>query len=218
LGWPDDGAFWVVDVLAFMQDKTSSDGWKLDSGATQHITNSTTSYTSFTSYGTAKLLMVGKAAVHLQALGEGTIMLSVPSGDGQGSTTLELTKVWYCPDCPFQLISTRRIVQGGSEIRLDAEKAVIWSHGRPAIMLPMDSAGLYSFGAKMTAAPEEVLGMTGGHLSRGMKSKPCQCQYQCLSSGVNSGMNSGVNSGVNAHAIANVNANANVKCLSGVGP
>jgi hypothetical protein len=177
----DGGAFGVVDVLAFMQDKTSSEGWKLDSGATQHITNTTTGYTSFTSYGTAKLLMVGKAAVHLQALGEGTITLSVPSGNGQGGATLELTKVWYCPECPFQLISTRRVVQGGSEIRLDAEKAVIWSHGRPAIMLPMDSAGLYSFGAKMTAGPEEVLGISDSFTRPCLQSMWTSCSAFILS-------------------------------------
>ena len=53
-------------------------GWKLDSGATQHIVNVTSYFTSFVSYGTPKVLQVGKAAVYLRAVGEGTVVLKIP--------------------------------------------------------------------------------------------------------------------------------------------
>jgi len=69
--------------------------------------------------------------VFLTALSEGTISLSLPttpgavaaaedagSHGGSKLSTLRLTKTWCCPDCPLQLIITRRIVGAGYKINL----------------------------------------------------------------------------------------------------
>jgi hypothetical protein len=98
------------------------------------------------SYGAPRLLQVGKAEVYLRALGEGTIILKLPAGHG-GSAVVELilTQVWYCPDCPFNLISTRRVVQAGHSIKLTSTGAAILApDGRLAVWLEMDGSGLYS--------------------------------------------------------------------------
>ncbi len=101
----------VADVLAMAHNPDMlSSGWKLDSGATQHICHNITQFSGvFSSYGAPKALQVGKAGVSLQALGEGTVQLQVPSGPAtSGEEDLSpfiLTKAWFCPDCPFNLIS-----------------------------------------------------------------------------------------------------------------
>jgi hypothetical protein len=138
----------VVDVLALAESAVlSMSGWKLDTGATQHISNTTSGYKDFVSYAAPKLLLVGKAGVTLAALGEGVIVLRLPtSGDQLGVVTdFTMTKVWYCPDCPFQLISSRRIVQSGHTIQLDDIGATILSSsGETSVWLGMDASGLYS--------------------------------------------------------------------------
>jgi hypothetical protein len=139
----------VLDVLEVAQGSTiASSGWKLDSGATQHICNSTQAYSSFLSYGVPRVLQVGKAAVFLRALGEGTILLQVPSRPspcGGEVADLTLSKVWYCPDCPFNLISVRRLVETGCTVELSNSGAAVKDqHGRLAAWLAMDQSGLYS--------------------------------------------------------------------------
>jgi hypothetical protein len=140
----------VVDVLDFTLAVTVNNvGWKLDSGATQHITNSTAGFASFTSYGTPKILQVGKAEVHLRAVGEGTVLLQVPSRPRPGvpgsTSDLTLTKVWFCPECPFRLISTRRIVENGYSLKLDREGAtILLQDDIPAIWMPLEDSGLYT--------------------------------------------------------------------------
>jgi hypothetical protein len=88
---------------------------------------------------------VGKAEVHLHALGEGSITLRVPaySGDVSGSTTLTLGTVWYCPDCPYNLLSTRRFVQAGHCVLLMRAGAMIFdAEWQPKIWMDMDASGL----------------------------------------------------------------------------
>jgi hypothetical protein len=162
----------VVDVLHFTLAVTVSNaGWKLDSGATQHIVNSTADFTSFTSYGTPKILQVGKAAVYLRAVGEGTMLLQVPSrpsaGVTGGTSDFILTKVWLCPECPFCLISTRRIVENGYSIKLDKEGAtILLQDDTPAIWMPLEESGLYTCrpvnrpAIDMAAAVAEQSGVT----------------------------------------------------------
>jgi hypothetical protein len=122
----------------------TTQGWKLDSGTTQHICNTSTGFTEFKSYGVPKLLQVGKAEVFLSALGEGTIALQIPSAGGStAATSLILTRVWYCPECPFQLISTRRLVEAGYSIQLSRRGATILdAAGQPALSMDVDSSGL----------------------------------------------------------------------------
>lgn len=125
----------------------SRGGWKLDTGATQHISNTTSGYRDFVSYAAPKLLMVGKAGVHLAALGEGVIVLRLPTSEDQmgGMTDFTMSKVWYCPDCPFQLMSSRRIVEAGHTIQLTGTGATILaSSGDLSVWLGMDVSGLYS--------------------------------------------------------------------------
>jgi hypothetical protein len=133
-------------VLAFTQSvSANTQGWKLDSGTTQHICNTSTGFTEFKSYGVPKLLQVGKAEVFLSALGEGTIALQIPAaaGGSTAATSLILTRVWYCPDCPFQLISTRRLVEAGYSIQLTRGGAsILTPAGQPALWLAMDASGL----------------------------------------------------------------------------
>lgn len=142
-----------MDVLHYTLAVTvSNDGWKLDSGATQHIVNTSSYFTSFVSYGTPKVLQVGKAAVYLRAVGEGTVLLRVPLRPTPGShaisgkfTEFTLTKVWLCPECPFWLISTRRIVAKGYSIKLDSEGAtILLQDNTPALWMPLEETGLYT--------------------------------------------------------------------------
>ena len=139
-----------MDVLHFTLAVTvTAAGWKLDSGATQHIVNTSSNFTSFVSYGTPKILQVGKAAVYLRAVREGTVLLKIPSrpapGSPAGFSDLTLTKVWLCPECPFCLISTRRIVENGYSIKLDSEGAtILLQDGTPAIWMPLEETGLYT--------------------------------------------------------------------------
>jgi hypothetical protein len=142
-----------MDVLHFTLAVTvTTAGWKLDSGATQHIVNTSSFFTSFVSYGTPKILQVGKAEVYLRAVGEGTVLLRVPSRPAPGSygsnvnfSDLTLTKVWLCPECPFCLISTRRIVEKGYSIKLDNEGAtILLQDNTPALWMPLEESGLYT--------------------------------------------------------------------------
>ncbi len=142
-----------MDVLHFTLAVTvNTAGWKLDSGATQHIVNVTSYFTSFVSYGTPKVLQVGKAAVYLRAVGEGTVLLKIPPRPAPGSNArsdnfseLTLTKVWLCPECPFCLISTRRIVENGYSIKLDNEGAtILLQDDTPALWMPLEETGLYT--------------------------------------------------------------------------
>ena len=141
----------MLDVLEQAQLTTIlKDGWKLDSGATQHICNTLSLYTStFMSYGTPRILQVGKAAVYLRAMGEGTVSLQVPSGPpssgGSGITTFILTKVWFCSDCPFNLISTRRVVATGCKVVLSSSDAQIFDPlGNVLVWMGMEACGLYA--------------------------------------------------------------------------
>jgi hypothetical protein len=103
--------------------------------------------------------------VFLSAFGEGTIALLVPPGpaaDGwsPAPTSLVLSGVWYCPECPFQLISTKRLVEAGHSIQLTLGGATILTKaGQPALWLPMDGAGLYS--CTPVDAPHQVAGVVG---------------------------------------------------------
>jgi hypothetical protein len=142
-----------MDVLHFTLAVTvDTAGWKLDSGATQHIVNVSSFFTSFVSYGTPKVLQVGKAAVYLRAVGEGTVLLKIPPKPAEGVyatpadfSELILTKVWLCPECPFRLISTRRIVERGNTIKLDNKGATILRQDdTPAIWMPLEKTGLYT--------------------------------------------------------------------------
>jgi hypothetical protein len=143
-----------MDVLHFTLAVQGVDtaGWKLDSGATQHIVNVTSFFTSFVSYGTPKVLQVGKAEVFLRAIGEGTVLLKIPPRPAEGVyatpgdfTELILTKVWLCPECPFRLLSTRRIVENGNTIKLDNKGATILRpDNTPAIWMPLEKTGLYT--------------------------------------------------------------------------
>jgi hypothetical protein len=179
----------VLDVLALAESTIlSRPGWKLDSGATQHISNATAGFRNFISYEVPKILLVGKAGTHLAALGEGTIVLRLPSSEGAdrlgGESDLILTRVWYCPDCPFQLISTRRIVEAGHTIQLNSERATIMSSdGSLSVWLDMDVSGLYSClsGAQLDGLPAAagaagvitaVPIVAGGSLSQGMHLSP----------------------------------------------
>ena len=140
----------MMDVLHFTLAVTvTTAGWKLDSGATQHIVNTSIYFTSFMSYGTPKILQVGKAAVYLRAVGEGTVLLRIPSRPRPGIcgefSELTLTKVWLCPECPFCLISTRRIVENGYSIKLDSEGAtILLQDNTPALWMPLEETGLYT--------------------------------------------------------------------------
>jgi hypothetical protein len=87
--------------------------------------------------------------VYLRAVGEGTVLLKIParstSGIPAGSSDLTLTKVWLCPECPFCLISTRRIVENGYSIKLDSEGAtILLQDGTPALWMPLEETGLYT--------------------------------------------------------------------------
>lgn len=130
-------------------------GWKLDSGATQHISSTTDLFSSFAPYEAPRLLQVGKAGVFLTALGEGTVSMLLSAGSearvaagagpGAGSLTLTLTKTWYCPDCPFNLISARRIVGAGYQILLEDSGATILNADKqPLMWLELDASGLYT--------------------------------------------------------------------------
>jgi hypothetical protein len=165
----------VLDVLAAAESEPFfRQGWKLDSGATQHISNTTRGFSSFSSYGVPRVLQVGKAEVYLRALGEGTIVLKVPTGPGAGGSAvgdLILTHVWYCPDCPFNLISTRRVVQAGHSIKLTSTGAAILAlNGELAVWLEMDKSGLYSCLGDASADPPGVAGVAveGSTLPSGM--------------------------------------------------
>jgi hypothetical protein len=146
-----DGVLFVADVLALahISDMLSS-GWKLDSGATQHICHDITQFSgTFSSYGAPKSLQVGKAEVFLMALGEGTILLQVPSGPeayGEGVLSpFTLTKAWFCPECPFNLISVRRVVEAGSKVILSSQGAAIVDNtGAAVAWMEMDRFGLYT--------------------------------------------------------------------------
>jgi hypothetical protein len=144
----DNCELWCTDVLALAQSVSlMTQGWKLDSGATQHISNTTDVFSSFTPYEAPKLLQVGKAGVFLTALGEGTTSMQLPTGPGPGADTgtLTLTKTWYCPDCPFQLISTRRIVGAGYKVLLENGGATIMDADRhPLVWMELDASGLYT--------------------------------------------------------------------------
>jgi hypothetical protein len=138
---------------------SSTHGWKLDSGATQHITNEAESFSTFLSYIVPRLLQVGKAAVHLRALGEGTIKFKVAASphDLNGSTTMTLTRVWYCPECPFKLISTRRLVQAGNSIMLNSQGAAIFNKTlQPVVWMQLDASGL------CTCLPTKTLKIPAG--------------------------------------------------------
>jgi hypothetical protein len=53
--------------------------------------------------------------------------------------------VWFCPDCPFNLVSTRRIVQARYSIKLTSTAATVFtSAGQPVLWMSMDTSGLYS--------------------------------------------------------------------------
>jgi hypothetical protein len=174
----------VLDVLAFSQSSSvNTHGWKLDSGATQHITNTSHGFTSYKSYDVPKILQVGKAEVYLRALGAGTISLHLPSKPDAcpcgGSGALTLTQVWYCPDCPFKLISTRRVVQAGYSIKLTQDGATILTSADQAVLwMPMDVTGLYTClpleaaipgeSADLVGAVTQVPPVTSGTLSQGM--------------------------------------------------
>jgi hypothetical protein len=160
----------VLDVLALAESAIiGRPGWKLDSGATQHITNTTAAFRNFISYGVPKILLVGKAGVKLAALGEGTIVLRLPSPVGAGqlggaTSDFTMTRVWYCPDCPFQLISTRRVVEAGHTIQLDSKGATILApDGRLSVWLGMDVSGLYSClpEAELEGIPAAMEGVAG---------------------------------------------------------
>lgn len=141
----------VADVLAMAHNsEIMSGGWKLDSGATQHICHDITQFSGvFSSYGAPKALQVGKAEVYLLALGEGTILLQVPSGPAaSGGGVLSpytLTKAWFCPECPFNLISVRRVVEDGSKVTLSSQGAAITDSGGEAVAwMELDRFGLYT--------------------------------------------------------------------------
>jgi hypothetical protein len=140
----------IVDVLAMAHmSEMLSCGWKLDSGATQHICYDISLFSgTFSSYGAPKVLQVGKAKVFLTALGEGTILLQVPSGPCSGEGALSpftLTRAWFCPECPFNLISVRRVVEDGSKVVLsNAGAAIVDPQGNTAAWLELDRFGLYT--------------------------------------------------------------------------
>jgi hypothetical protein len=135
-----------------------SSGWKLDSGATQHICHDITQFSgAFSSYGAPKALQVGKAEVYLLALGEGTVQLQVPSGPAtSGGGVLSpytLTKAWFCPECPFNLISVRRIVEDGSKVTLSNQGAAVSDYtGATVAWMELDSFGLYTCSGGATGA------------------------------------------------------------------
>jgi hypothetical protein len=141
----------VADVLAMARDSDMlSSGWKLDSGATQHICHDINQFSGvFSSYGSPKALQVGKAEIYLLAMGEGTVLLQVPSGPaasgGGDLSPFILTKAWFCPDCPFNLISVRRVVEDGSKVTLSKQGAAITDNsGAVVAWMELDRFGLYT--------------------------------------------------------------------------
>ena len=119
-----------------------SSGWKLDCAATQHICHLLPSFKDYLPFPVPKLLRVGKAEVFLRAVGEGTVELILQSGRAQ--QLLTLTGVWYCPDCPFNLLSTSRFVRAGHTIELSSAAASIHSPcGHHTLVLDMEPSGLY---------------------------------------------------------------------------
>lgn len=122
-----------------------NEGWKLDSGATQHICRQMQSFSSYLPFRTPKLLQVGKAQIYLRALGEGTVVLWLSVQGSSHLMSFTLSSVWYCPECPFNLLSAHTITAAGNSILLEAGGAVITSHDKlHAISLSVDAAGLYS--------------------------------------------------------------------------
>lgn len=167
----------VADVLAMARppDMLSS-GWKLDSGATQHICHDISQFSGvFTSYGAPKVLQVGKAAVYLLAEGEGTVLLQVPSGPGSSGggelSPFILTKAWFCPECPFNLISVRRVVEDGSKVTLSNQGAAITdTNGAAVAWMELDRFGLYTCqgGAAGAAGADGAAGAVAGDLPADM--------------------------------------------------
>ena len=125
--------------MLFVAQSSSLDrsGWKLDCAASQHICQNLGSFKDYSPFTVPKLLRLGKAMVFLRALGKGTVELHL-------HVPLTLTTVWYCPDCPFNLLSTARFVKAGHSIRLTDRDATISSPGGgPALVLEMERSGLY---------------------------------------------------------------------------
>ena len=109
---------------------TTDKQFMLDSGATVHIANTRTVFDTYHPFTHARRIMVGKRGQFIVAHGEGTLSLD----------KLHLNNVWFCPDCPFNVVSTHQLTGAGMRIEMEGDIAAVLMHGECLHMFAKDSS------------------------------------------------------------------------------
>jgi len=100
--------------IAFMMRRANSQpniGFLLDSGASDHLANNESLFTTITELDEPIKISVAKNDVFIYAVKKGTVKLYTDSNE-----KIELKDVLYCPDIPENLISVKKMQEAGLAI------------------------------------------------------------------------------------------------------
>ncbi|KXJ74708.1 hypothetical protein RP20_CCG013114 [Aedes albopictus] len=100
-------------VLFLVGDEHPESRWVVDSGASRHMTNQKSLYTSFVENGTPNVVLANGTTV--KSLGSGDCRLSGVSGCG-GVTEITLTDVLYVPTLNSSLLSVAQLTERGFSV------------------------------------------------------------------------------------------------------
>jgi hypothetical protein len=117
-----DGFLSTTVWVAGAMQATSDRHFMLDSGATVHIANTRTAFDTYRPFTNPKRILVGKRGEFILAHGEGTIT-SIPP------YVLKLENVWFCPEFPFNVVSTHQLTATGMKIEFIGDIAIVSVHG-----------------------------------------------------------------------------------------
>jgi hypothetical protein len=117
--------------------------WKLDSGATCHIANSSEDFDAATLklLGESVMVRVGNGAL-LEATHAGSVTIPTQLA----GVSLVLHGVLLVEECPFKLLSTHELTRAGLELKLTSQGAILSRSGDAATLLvfPKARSGLYT--------------------------------------------------------------------------
>ena len=137
----EDGSLYLNDPIAHLADSldTVQRDWIIDSGATQHFSNSKSDFKSIKRWSSPKIAKVAGGGL-LEVEGFGDIELNTPEGP------FTLKRAWYSSGFDKKLISTSRLNEERISILLEDNMAMVYHQdtGIP-IFEAVGLKGLYVF-------------------------------------------------------------------------
>ncbi len=134
------GAAAVIEEEAAVEGALDERVDLYDSGCSRHISPHREDFDSFERMSPKSFVAANKNEFHAE--GRGRMTVSVPNGEK--TTKLTLTDVWYSPSVSQNLISTSRLAKSGISSTFDSSKCILRDRNGAIVgSIPMSRGGLY---------------------------------------------------------------------------